>query len=82
AHSLLNFSGGGDLAYRIEASRATSDYHWLVVEMSWTSVGAQEFPLGQRVLEDQQFADFLNEKNVILIAGPCESQLIAATNPD
>ena len=81
AGSLLNFSGGSDLAYRIETGRSTLDYRWLVVEMSWTTIGAQEFPLGQRVLEGQQFADFLSGKNVILIAGPTENQLIAATNP-
>ncbi len=79
---LENFSGGSDLAYRIETGRATSSYHWLVVEGSWTSTGAQEFPFGQRVLEKQRFVDFLAEKNVILIAGPNDSQLIAAINPN
>jgi hypothetical protein len=79
---LVNFSGGTDLAYRIDTGRTTSSYHWLVVEKSWTSTGAQEFPFGQRVLEEQQLTDFLTEKNVILIAGPSESQLVAATNPN
>jgi hypothetical protein len=79
---LENFSSGTDLAYRIDTGRTTSSYHWLVVEKSWTSTGAQEFPFGQRVLEEQQLTDFLTEKNVILIAGLCESQLIAATNPN
>jgi hypothetical protein len=82
ASNLLNFSGGTDLAYRIDTGRATSSYQWLVVEKSWSSTGAQEFPFGQRVLEEQQLTDFLTEKNVILIAGPSESQLIAATNPN
>ena len=81
AKILENLSGGTDLAFRIDTGRSTSEYNWLVVESSWTSVGAQEFPFGQRVLEEQQLADFLAEKNVILIAGPSDNQLIAATNP-
>jgi hypothetical protein len=79
---LENFSHGTDLAYRIDTGRTTSGYHWLVVEKSWTTTGAQEFPFGRRVLDEQQLTDFLNEKNVILIAGPCENQLVAATNPN
>lgn len=82
ASNLMNFSGGTSLAYLIDTGHATSNFHWLVVEMSWTTTGAQEFPFGQRVLEEKQLTDFLNEKNVILIAGPSESQLVAATNPN
>jgi hypothetical protein len=79
-HSLLNFSGASDLAYRIETGKQTSMFHWLVVERGWSSVGAQEFPFGQRILSEQTLSTFLYEKNVVLIAGPIENQLITATN--
>jgi hypothetical protein len=55
-------------------------FHWLVVERGWSSVGAQEFPFGQRILSEQTLSTFLYEKNVVLIAGPIENQLITATN--
>lgn len=75
---LYNFSGGSDLAYRIDAGMSISGFHWLVAENSWTTTGAQEFPLANRVLDGSVFGQFFDEQNVILIAGPTDTQLIAA----
>jgi len=82
AKNLFNFSGGTDLALRIEAGESLNEYHWLIVKNSWTTVGAQQFPFGQRILENEQLADFLDEQNVLIVAGPTENLLIAAVNPD
>jgi hypothetical protein len=70
-----------DLAYDIEMGEALPEGHWLLVESSWTTSGAQEFPLEPRVIDEAAFSEFLDGQNVLLIAGPSENQLIAAKVP-
>lgn len=80
AKSLFNFSGGNDLAIRIETGGGLDEYQWYLVKNGWTSVGAQQFPFGQTVLDNQVLADFLEEHNVFIVAGPSDNQLIVAAN--
>lgn len=70
-----------DLAYDIDAGQPIPEDHWLLVERSWTTAGAQEFPLEPRVLDETVFSEFLDGQNVLLIAGPPEIQLIAVKAP-
>lgn len=79
---VVNFSGASDLAYRIEAERPFSNDKWLVVEDSWTTSGAQEFPLRPRVLNETVFDSFLERMNLLIISGPYGSQIIALISPD
>ena len=75
---LFNISSDADLSYRIEIGMAVSSYDWLVLKSSWTTVGAQQFPLGQNVIDKETFDAFLSERNVLLVSGPIDNQLIVA----
>lgn len=78
---VANLTGDSDLAYRIDAELSIPRDRWLIVETSWTTSGAQEFPLRPRVLNETAFDDFLASMNVLVISGPYGSQLIAAMVP-
>jgi len=76
--NLFNFSGGTDLALRIESGESIEDIHWVVVKSTWTTVGAQQFPFGQLVVTQEYLDDFLIEHDVLVIAGPVDNQIIGA----
>ena len=78
--TLTGSHGSTDLGFRISDGQSTQEFNLLVLKSSWTSAGAQEFPIGQVVIDQGLLEEFLEEQNVIYISGPIENQLIVATN--
>jgi len=82
AKSLFNFSGGTDLAIRIETGESLEEFHWLVFKTSWADSGAQQFPFGQFIISEANLSAFLAEANILLVSGPVDNQLMVALNLD
>ena len=75
---LTGMNGSSDLGFRIRDGQSVSSYDLLVLKSSWSVAGAQQFPLGQVVLDQALLDAFLEEQNVVYLAGPADDQLIIA----
>lgn len=75
---LTGSNGSIDLALRISEGRSVHGFDLLLLKSSWSVSGAQQFPLGQVVLDRELLDRFLDEQNVVYLAGPVENQLIVA----
>lgn len=78
--TITGSKGSTDLGFRIFHGQPVDGFDLLILKSVWTTAGAQEFPLGQVVIEPAVLADFLEELNVVYVSGPIENQLIMAMN--
>ncbi|MEM2839818.1 MAG: hypothetical protein QXE18_07010 [Thermoplasmata archaeon] len=75
---LTGSNGSSDLGFRIRDGRSIGDFDLVILKSSWSVAGAQQFPLGQVVLDTELIDDFLEEQDVLYLAGPADNQLIVA----
>lgn len=47
-----------------------------MLERSWSTDGAQEFPFGVVVVDSDRMTPILNETSVFYVGGPLDSQLV------
>lgn len=78
--TITGSKGSTDLGFRILDGQPVDGFDLLILKSVWATAGAQEFPIGQVVIEPDVLADFLEELNVVHVSGPIENQLIIATN--
>lgn len=78
--TLTGSHGSTDLGFRISDGQSTQEFDLLVLKSSWATAGAQEFPLGQVVIEQALLDEFIDGQNVVYLSGPVDNQLIVATN--
>ena len=72
---LFDIEGARGLPFDLREGLSLSQSSFFVVEGQWTTKGAQEFPLGVIVIEEQRMAGLLVENSVVFVGGPLENQL-------
>jgi len=72
---LFDIEYGRGLPYDLREGIALNASSFYVVEESWTTTGAQEFPFGTVVLEDETLSAFEEEASVLYVGGSVDGQL-------
>lgn len=72
---LFDLNGSRGLPYDLREGIALNSSSFFVLETSWNSTGAQEFPFGV-VVGSSQISAALNESSVFYVGGPMESQIV------
>jgi len=72
---LFDLNYGRGLPYDLREGVALNHSSFYVVETSWSSEGAQEFPFGVVVVNSTTIENALNDSNVLYLAGPSDSRL-------
>ncbi len=73
---LFNLEYGRGLPYDLREGLALNSSSFYVLEGSWSTVGAQEFPFGVVLVKNGTIAQTLNESSVLYIGGPQGNELI------
>jgi len=72
---LFDIEGARGLPFDLREGLSLSRDSFFVVEGQWTTKGAQEFPLGVVVIEEQRIAGLLGDNSVVFVGGPLENHL-------
>ena len=69
-------SYGSGLPYDLREGIALNESSFYVVEQSWSTKGAQEFPFGTVVVDGSKLSSIMNETSVLYLGGPSGEHLI------
>ena len=72
---LFDLEYGRGLPYDLREGLKLNESSFYVLEQSWSTKGAQEFPFGVVVVSNETISQELNESSVIYIGGPVGGQL-------
>jgi hypothetical protein len=72
---LFDIDYGRGLPYDLREGLALNASSFYVVEGSWSTTGAQEFPFGTVVLSDETLSAFEEEASVLYVGGSAGDQL-------
>jgi len=73
---LFDLDYGRGLPYDLKEGLALNASSFYVVEGSWTTTGAQEFPFGTVVLSEETLESFKAEGSVLYVGGSAGDQLL------
>ena len=78
---LFDIDYGRGLPYDLQEGLALNASSFYVIEESWTTTGAQEFPFGTVVLEEDTLDSFKEEGSVLYVGGSAGDQLSLVRTP-
>ena len=78
---LFDLDYGRGLPYDLKEGLALNASSFYVIEESWTTTGAQEFPFGTVVLEEDTLDSFKEEGSVLYVGGSAGDQLSLVRTP-
>lgn len=73
---LFDLNGYRGLPYDLREGIVLNDSSFFVLERSWSTDGAQEFPFGVVVIGSDKIASTLNESCVFFVGGPLDGQFV------
>jgi hypothetical protein len=73
---LFDLEYGRGLPYNLKEDLKLNESSFYVLEKSWSTKGAQEFPFGVVVVSNETISQKLNESSVIYIGGSLDSQIV------
>jgi hypothetical protein len=73
---LFDLNGSRGLPYDLREGIALNGSSFFVLERSWTTAGAQEFPFGVVVVSNETVSQKLNSSSVFYVGGPLDNQLV------
>ena len=73
---LFDLNGSRGLPYDLREGIALNGSSFFVLERSWTTAGAQEFPFGIVVVSNETISQKLNSSSVFYVGGPLDSQFV------
>ena len=72
---LFDLNNGRGLPYDLREGIALNKSSFYVIENSWSTKGAQEFPFGVIILNETAVASALSSSSVLYVEGPSDDQL-------
>jgi hypothetical protein len=73
---LLDLNSYRGLLYDLRDGIALNKSSFFVLERSWSTDGAQEFPFGVVVVSNETISQELNSSNVFNVGGPLDNQFV------
>ena len=73
---LYDLEYGRGLPYDLKEGLKLNESSFYVLERSWSTKGAQEFPFGVVVVSNETISQELNSSSVFYIGGPMENQIV------
>jgi len=73
---LFDIEYGRGLPYDLREGIALNQSAFYVLEMDWSTSGAQEFPFGVEVVDNGTIEELLHESNVFYVGGPPGGNII------
>ena len=73
---LFDLEYGRGLPYDLREGLKLNASSFYVLEHSWSTKGAQEFPFGVVVVSNETISQELNSSSVFYIGGPMENQIV------
>jgi hypothetical protein len=73
---LFDLNGSRGLPYDLREGIALNGSSFFVLEHSWSTDGAQEFPFGVVVVSNETISQELNSSSVFYIGGPMDGQIV------
>jgi hypothetical protein len=73
---LFDLENSRGLPYDLREGIALGDESFFVLEMDWSTSGAQEFPFGVVVVEKDIIESAMEEASVLFVGGPLDGQIV------
>jgi hypothetical protein len=74
---LFDLNYGRGLPYDLREGIALNKSSFFVLENSWSTKGAQEFPLGVVIVNSTSIGSVLDDTSVVYVGGPTENRVYA-----
>ena len=73
---LFDLNGSRGLPYDLREGIALNSSSFYVLELDWSTAGAQEFPFGVVLVDDYTITQAMNSSCVLYIGGPVAGQVL------
>jgi hypothetical protein len=73
---LFDLEYGRGLPYDLREGLKLNESSFYVLEQSWSTEGAQEFPFGIVIVSNETISQKLNSSSVFYVGGPSEGQIV------